>query len=147
MERVSGQAMAWLRPPVPRLVVVVVSRWSDAFGASPPPGGEIGHESVSRCGALCLLNDGGLHQCPEVPVDCLFLGVIRLEKATQKHCGRSDVLTSLSELWGIVPPVHDVALDLAGVTPGAARRFMCTGRSVVCRARRRRWRLVLPSLL
>ena len=110
------------------------------------PIGERGYESVSRCGALCLLNDGGLHQCPEVPVDCLFLGVIRLEKATQKHCGRSDVLASLSELWGIVPPVHDVALDLAGVTPGAARRVMHAWHKVLHQTRWRRWRLALPPL-
>ena len=79
-------------------------------------------------------------------MDRLFLGVVRLGKAAQKHCRSIDVLVSLSELWGIVPPVHDVALDLAGATPGAAHRFMCAGRSMVHRARRRRWQLVLPPL-
>ena len=79
-------------------------------------------------------------------MDRLFLGVVRLGKATQKHCRNGDDLVSPRELWGIVPPIHDVALDLAGATPGAARRFMRTGRSVVRRARRRRWRLVLPPL-
>ena len=79
-------------------------------------------------------------------MDCLFLGVIRLGKAAQKYRLSGDVLVSPIELWGISPPIHDVALDLAGVTPGAAHRFMCTGRSVVCRARRRRWQLVLPPL-
>ena len=79
-------------------------------------------------------------------MDRLFLGVVRLEKAAQKHCRSGDVLASPSKLWGIIPPVHDVALDLAGVTPGAARRFMRTGHSVVRRARWRRWQLVLPPL-
>ena len=79
-------------------------------------------------------------------MDRLFLGVVRLRKATQKHCRSGDVLIGPSELWGIVPPIDGVALDLTGVTPGAARRFMRTGRSVVRRARRRRWRLVLPPL-
>jgi len=79
-------------------------------------------------------------------VDRLFLGVVRLGKAAQKHCRSGDVLIGPSELWGIVPPVHDIALDLAGVTSGAARRFMRTGHSVVRRARRCRWRLVLSPL-
>ena len=82
----------------------------------------------------------------EIPVDRLLLWVDRLEKATQKHYRRSDVLASPSELWGIVPPDHDVAPDLAGVTPVATRWVMRTGRSVVHRARRRKWRLVLPPL-
>ena len=79
-------------------------------------------------------------------MDRLFLGVVRLGKAAQKHCCNGDVLISSSELWGTVPPIHDVALDQAGVTPGAAHRFMCMGRSVVRRARRRRCWLVLPPL-
>ena len=91
-----------------------------------------------------MLNNGGFHQCPEVPVDHLILGVCRLWKAVQKHCRNGDVLASLSKLWGIIPPVHDVALDLVGVTPGAARRFPHMGHSVLHRAHRRRWRLVLP---
>ena len=86
---------------------------------------------MSRRGALRLLNGGGFHQCPEVLVDRLFLGVVRLGKATQKHRRHGDVLASPSKLWGIVPPIHDVALDLAGVTPGAAHRVMRTGRIVV----------------
>ena len=61
----------------------------------------------------------------------MLLGVDRLWKATQKHCCSGDVLASLSELWGIVPPVHDVALDLAGATSGDARRVTCVGRSVL----------------
>ena len=79
-------------------------------------------------------------------MDSLFLGVVRLRKSTQKHCRGGDVLASLSELWGIVALVHDVALDLAGVTPGAARRVTHMGHNVLHRARRRRWRLVLPPL-
>ena len=86
---------------------------------------------MARRGALRLLNGGGFHQCPEVPVDRLFLGVVRLRKATQKHYRSGDVLVSPSELWGIFPPVHDVALDLAGATLSAARRVTRTGRSVV----------------
>ena len=79
-------------------------------------------------------------------MDHLFLGVVWLGKAAQKHCRGDDVLASPSELWGIVPPVHDVALDLASATPGAAHWVMRTGRSVVRRAHRRRWWLVLPLL-
>ena len=110
------------------------------------PGGERGRESVARRGAFRLLNGGALHQCPEVPVDRLFLGVIRLGKAAQKHRRRGDVLASPSKLWGIVSSIHDVALDLTGVTPGAARQVTHAGHSVLCRARRRRWRLALPPL-
>ena len=79
-------------------------------------------------------------------MDRLLQWVDRLGKAAQKHRRHGDVLAGLSKLWGIVPPVHVVALDLAGVTPGAARRVTRTGRSVLHRARRRRWRLVLPPL-
>ena len=79
-------------------------------------------------------------------MDRLFLGIVRLGKATQKHCRSGDVLVSPSELWGIVPPVDDVPLILAGATLGAARRVMRTGHSVVRRACQRRWRLVLPPL-
>jgi len=89
---------------------------------------------VSRCGALRLLNGGGFHQRPEVLVDHLLLGVDGLGKATQKHHRSGDVLASPSELWGIVPPVHDVTLDLAGVTPSVAHRVT------------RMWRLTLPPL-
>ena len=73
-------------------------------------------------------------------MDRLFLGVVRLRKATQKHCRSGDVLVSPSELWEIIPSIYDVALGLVGATPGATRRVMCTGQIVVCRAR---WRLVL----
>jgi len=78
-----------------------------------------------------LLNGGGLHQRPEVPVDRQLLGVDRLQKATQKHRRSDDILASLSELWGIVPLVNDVALDLAGVTLGAIHRVMHAWRSVL----------------
>ena len=64
-------------------------------------------------------------------MDHLFLGVIRLGKAAQKHCRSSDVLIGPSELWGIVPPIHGVVLDLTGAPPGATRWSMRTGRSVV----------------
>ena len=66
-----------------------------------------------------------------------LLGVVWLGKAAQKHCRNGDVLIGPSELWGIVPPVHGVALDPTGVTLGAAHRFMRTRHSVVHRAR---WR-------
>ena len=79
-------------------------------------------------------------------MDRLFLGVIRLKKAAQKHCRSGDVLIGPSKLWGIVPPIHGVVLDPMGATLGAAHRSTRTGRSVVHRACRRRWRLVLPLL-
>ena len=101
---------------------------------------------MSRHGALRLLNGIGFHQCPEVLVDRLFLGVVQLGKATQKHYHSGDVLVSPSKLWGIIPPIHDVALDLVGMTLGAAHWFMRTWRSVVRRARRRTWWLVLSLL-
>ena len=106
-----------------------------------------GRVPLSRHGAFRLLNDGGLHQCPEVPVDRLFLGVVQLGKAAQKHRCSGDVLASPSELWGVVPSIDDVALDLTGATPGAAHRVMCTWCSVLRRACQRRWWLVLPPLL
>ena len=67
-------------------------------------------------------------------MDHLFLGVVRLGKATQKHCHGGDVLASPSELWGIVPPIRDVMLDLAGVTPGASHRVTHMGHIMVRRA-------------
>ena len=79
-------------------------------------------------------------------MDRLFLRVVRLGEAAQKHCRSGDVLIGPSELWGIVPPIDDVALDLAGVTPGVAHWVTRMGRIVVRRARQRRWCLVLPPL-
>ena len=79
-------------------------------------------------------------------MDRLLLWVDRLGKAAQKHRRCGDVLTSPSELWGIVSPVDDVALNLASATPGAAHRVTRTGRIVGCLARQHRWRLVLPPL-
>ena len=70
-------------------------------------------------------------------MDRLFLGVIQLGKATQNHHRRGDILASPSELWGIVPPVHDVALDLSGVTPSASRWVTHMGHNMV---RRVHWR-------
>ena len=93
--------------------------------------GERGHESESRYGAFRLLNGGGLHQCPEVPVDRPFARVVRLGQAAQEHCHGGNVLTGPSELWGIGSPIRGVALDLTGATPGAIRQSMRTGRSVV----------------
>ena len=79
-------------------------------------------------------------------MDHLLLWVDRLGKATQKHRRRGNILASPSKLWGIVPPVDDVALNLAGATPGTARRVTRTGRNMVCQTHQRRWRLVLPPL-
>ena len=79
-------------------------------------------------------------------MDRLLLWVDRLGKAAQKHRRRGDVLTSPSKLWGIVPPVDDAALNLAGATLGAVHRVMRMGHIAVCRARPRRWWLVLPPL-
>ena len=64
-------------------------------------------------------------------MDCLFVRVIRLRQVTQKHCRGDDVLIGPSKLWGIIPPIHDGALDMAGVTLGAAHRVMRIGRIVV----------------
>ena len=109
------------------------------------PSGERGRVSESRCRAFRLLNDDGFYQRPEVLVDRPLLGVNGLENVAQKHCHSSDALASPSELWGVIPLVHDVALDLAGATPSAAHRVK-RGRNVLHRARRRRRRLVLPPL-
>ena len=79
-------------------------------------------------------------------MDRLFLGVVRLEKATQKHCHSGDVLIGPSELWGIAPPIHGVVLDPMGATLGIAHRSLRTGCSVVRRARWRSWWLVQPLL-
>ena len=68
-------------------------------------------------------------------MDHLFMRVVRLGQAAQKQCRSGDVLTGPSELWGISPPIHGVALDLTGVTLGATHRSMHTGRSVVRRVR------------
>ena len=79
-------------------------------------------------------------------MDRLLLWVDKLEKAVQKHRHHGDVLTSPSELLGIVPRIDDVALNLAGTTPGTGRRVTRTGHIMVCLAHRHRWRLVLPPL-
>jgi len=79
-------------------------------------------------------------------VDRLFMRVIRLGEAAQKHRHGDDVLIGLSELWGIIPPVHGVVLDPTGVTPGAVCRSMRTERSVGRRACWRSRRLVQPLL-
>ena len=64
-----------MRPPMPRLAAVAVSGWSDSSGASPLPWwGERPRVGVAMR-ALRLLNDDGFHQCPEVLVDRLFLGL------------------------------------------------------------------------
>ena len=65
-------------------------------------------------------------------MDRLLLGVDGLGKAAQKHHRNGDVLASPSELLGIVPPVHDVALDLAGATFGVAQRVTRAWHSVLC---------------
>ena len=95
------------------------------------PGGERGHKSESRCGAFRLLNGGGFHQRPDVLVDHPLLGVNGIRNITQKHRHNGDVLARPSELWGIVPLVHDVVLDLAGATPGATHRAMRMGCNVL----------------
>ena len=101
---------------------------------------------MSRCGALRLLNNGGLHQCPEVLVDYLFLGVGRLGEAMQKHRRISDVLASPSKLRRVIPSIQDVTLDLTGVTLSSARRVTSMWHSVLRRACQRRWQLALPPL-
>ena len=93
-----------------------------------------------------MLNGGGFHQHPEVLVDRPLLGVDRLRDAAQKYHRSGDVLASPSELWGTVPSVRDVELDLAGVTPGVAHRITLAWRDVLRRVRWRKWRLVLPPL-
>ena len=79
-------------------------------------------------------------------MDRLFLGVVRLRKTAQKHCRSGDVLVSPSKLWGIVPPIHDVALEPAGVTPSATHEVMRARHNMLRRAHRRRWWLVLLPL-
>ena len=91
--------------------------------------------SELRCGAFRLFNGSGFHQRPEVLVDHLLLGVDGLGNTVQKHCRSGDVLASPSELWGVIPLVHDVVLDLMGATPSAVRRSARSGRSVARRAR------------
>ena len=98
----------------------------------------------SQSGAFRLLDGGGFYQNPKVPVDLPLSGVDGLRNAAQKHHRSGGVLASLSELWGVVPLVHDVMLDLAGVTPGPARHVTRMGRNVLHRARQRRRWLVLP---
>ena len=93
-----------------------------------------------------MLNGGVFYQHPEVLVDRPLLGVDGLGNTAHKHYRSSDVLASPSELWGIIPPIHDVALDLAGATPGIARRFSHAGHNMLRRACWRRWWLVLPPL-
>ena len=79
------------------------------------------------------MNGGGFHQLLEVLVDRLLLGVNRIGKTAQKHHRSGDVLASPSELWGIVSSIHDVALDLTGVTLGTALWVTHMWRSVLRR--------------
>ena len=97
--------------------------------------------SESQRRVFRLLNGGGFYQRPEVLVHRPLLGSV-----AQKHCRSGDVLASPSELWEVILLIHDVMLDLAGVTPGATRRAMRMGRNVLHRAHRRRRRLVLALL-
>ena len=92
------------------------------------------------------MNGGSFYQCPEVLIDRLLLGVDGLGNTMQKHCYSSDILASSSELWDIIPLVHDVVLDLTSVTPGATRRAMRMGRNVPHRPCWHRPRLALPPL-
>ena len=79
-------------------------------------------------------------------MDRLFMRVIWLEQAAQKHCRGGDVLVCPSEGRGIVSPVHGVVLDPMGATPSAARWSTRTGRNEVHRAWwRSRW-LMQPPL-
>ena len=80
-------------------------------------------------------------------MDCLFLGVGRLEEATQKHRRSSDVLASLSKLRGVVPSVQDVTLDLMGATLSTTHRVTCTWRNMLHRACQHKWWLALSPLL
>ena len=95
---------------------------------------------------LGLLNGGGFHYCLEVPVDHLFMRVVRLGQAAQKHCRGGNVLVRPSKVWGIIPPIHGVVLDPMGTTPSAARRPMRTGRNEVRRAWWRNLWLMQPPL-
>ena len=94
--------------------------------------------SESRCRAFRLLNGGGFYQNPKVLVDLPLPRVDGLGNAAQKHRRSGNVLAGPSELWGVVPLVHDVVLDLASVTPGATRRVMRMGHNVLHRACQRR---------
>ena len=102
---------------------------------------------ASRYGALRLLNGGGLHQCPEVPVDRMFTRVVRLGQAAQEHYRGGNVLTGPCELWGVGPSIRGVALDLTGATPSTVRRSARVGRSVTRRACWRDWWLMRPLSL
>ena len=64
-------------------------------------------------------------------MDRPLLGVDGLGNTAQKHYRSGDVLASPSELWGVVPLIHDVVLDLAGPPPGIARQVMRMGRNVL----------------
>ena len=79
-------------------------------------------------------------------MDRLFMRVVRLGQAAQKHCRGGDVLIGPSELWGIVPPIHGVVLDPTGMTLGTVPWSTCTGHNVVRRARWHSWWLVQPLL-
>ena len=63
------------------------------------------------------MNGGGFYQNLDVSVDRLLLGVDGLGNVAQKHCYSGDVLASPSELWEIVPLVHDVVLGCAPSAP------------------------------
>ena len=89
------------------------------------------------------MNGGGFYQNPEVPVDLRLLGVDRLGNAAQKHHRSGNVLAGPSKLWGIVPLIHDVVLDLASAAPGATRRVMRMRCNVLHQMRWRRRQLVL----
>ena len=67
-------------------------------------------------------------------MDRLFMRVVGLRQAAQKHCHGGDVLTGSSELRGIGPPIYGVVPDPMGAPPGAAHRSMRSGHSVVRRA-------------
>ena len=116
VEQAPGRTVARLPHFEPVLAAVAVSEHNDPSDASPFPWwGErarvgVVTRSFPPIGRRRLLLN------PKVPVDCPLLRVDGLGKAAQKHCCSGDVLTSPSELWELVPLVHDVVLDLTGVT-------------------------------
>ena len=119
-----------------------MSGWSDPSGASPLPRWGERARVAAAMRSFPPIEWRRLLPEPGGSVDHPLLGVDGLGNAAQKHCCSSDVLASSSELWEVVPLVYDVILDLAGATPGNARRVMRMGRNVL----RRACRLVPPPL-
>ena len=146
MERSSSQGEVPMRPPVPRLAVMVVIGWSDPSAASPFPWWGV------RPRVGIAIRSSSLVEWWRSPLVPRGSGGSPVHEGRLARTGHAEALSwrrcssSPERSVGDRSPVHGVVLDLTGAPPGADHRSMCAVRSVVRRACRRSWWLMQPPL-